>query len=149
MAETRQNLDAYNTSTRQFPIHLHIITSSMYMTMGPGARGQLLTRLVIWRFCSSNDLIFKMVIIGAPGSSVSWASNSWFWLRWWSHSLWTQAPHWALCCQCGACLGFSPPHPRPSSALSLSLSLKDKWINLKFFNEISKMVTIVEPTLLY
>ena len=52
------------------------------------------------------------------------ASHSGFLLRSRSHAWWFPAPHWALRCQHGACLGFSLSHSFcPSPARSLSLSL--------------------------
>ena len=50
------------------------------------------------------------------GGLVSLASDSWFWLRSWSHGLWVQASQRALCWLHGVCLIFS-------LSLSLSLSL--------------------------
>ena len=50
-------------------------------------------------------------------------SESWFWLRSWSHDPWVRALHWALHWQCGACLGFCLPLSLSLPCL-LSISLK-------------------------
>ena len=62
---------------------------------------------------------------GRLGVSVSWAYDSWFWLRSWSqgHEI---EPWGRLCAEHGACLrfSFSPSVPLPCfCSLSLSLSL--------------------------
>ena len=44
----------------------------------------------------SNTLLKTIYILGCLGGSVSWATDSWFWLRSWSHSSWDRAPYWAL-----------------------------------------------------
>ena len=41
------------------------------------------------------------------GDSVGWVSDSWFWLRSWSHGWWDRALHRAPCWQYRTCLGFS------------------------------------------
>ena len=64
---------------------------------------------------------------GRLGGSVSWASDSWFWLRSWSHSSWVQAPHWALCWQHRACLG--------SYLSPTSLSLPLPWLRTLFLSQ--------------
>ena len=72
-------------------------------------------------------------------------SDSWFWLRSWSHSSWDKTPHQALGWQHGDCLGFSLPlslslpcahEDSCSLTLSLSLSLSLK-IN-KHFKKLKK-----------
>ena len=69
-------------------------------------------------------------LMGTPG----WFSQLSVQLQFrsWSHSLWVQAPHKALCWHLGSwsllwilCLPLSPPLPR-SYSVSLSLSLKNK-----------------------
>ena len=49
----------------------------------------------------------KPAFSGPLSGSVGWASDSWLWLRSWSHGSGDWAPCRALCWQCGACLGFS------------------------------------------
>ena len=46
--------------------------------------------------------------MGRLGSSVGWASHSWFWLRSWSQGCGME-PH----AGCGVCLRFSLPHSLP------------------------------------
>ena len=69
------------------------------------------------------------MLLGHLDGSVSEASNSWFWLRSWSHGSWDQAPNQAVCWQHRVCLGFflSISLLLPSTCcLSLSLSLSQK-----------------------
>ena len=69
---------------------------------------------------------------GCLGGSAGWVSDSWFWLRSWSHSAWVGAPRRALHWQREACLGFSlSPSLCLSPTHAVSVSLSQKWINKK------------------
>ena len=72
---------------------------------------------------------FKTIIWGRLGGSVGSVSDSWFWLRSWSHGSWVQALCQALCWWCRVYLGFPLPLCLPLS-LTLSLS-QNKYTNLK------------------
>ena len=81
-----------------------------------------------------------------PEASVSWASDSWFWLRSWSHS-WDTEPRIGLHAEHRACLRFSfslslcpSPHTRalplpPSLSLSQKKAGNDKMFNLISYYE--------------
>ena len=78
-------------------------------------------------FCPNpiRPLNIERLILGHLSGSVGWASDSWFWLRLWSHGFETEpcirhhAPQ-------GACWRFSPSAPPASCALSVSNNLKKK-----------------------
>ena len=80
-----------------------------------------------WRFYHIGKILcgtwfvynFKIYFKGHLGGSVSWASDSWFWLRSWSQYCGMESCV-RLCSEQGACLGFPLSAPPPNLALMLS-----------------------------
>ena len=90
------------------------------------------------------NILFKKIVQGHLGGSVGEASDSWFWLRSWSHSSWHRALHRALCWawshleilslsrSLSLSLSFCFPNPR-SRACVRALSKEIKEIEIYFY----------------